>query len=77
MIAIAVAVIPILFPQPNPTLQNNSEPTKIQTINCPYQGGTDLETFIQIIKAEEKAVLEKDISVIESVRKLLGLSRPP
>ncbi len=35
--------------------------------DCPYHGNTDLETFVQIIRAEEKALLEEDISIIEKI----------
>jgi hypothetical protein len=42
-------------------------PLATTTLSCPYAGDTDTQTFINLIRAEEEAVLKEDLSIIEII----------
>jgi hypothetical protein len=54
-------------PSPTATVTDTPTATPSRTPRCPYESNTDFETFVQIIRAEERALLEKDISIIQEI----------
>jgi hypothetical protein len=63
--AVSVSTAAPTITLPHAPTQTSTSPTTItSTPNCPYAGSTDTQNFINLIRAEEQAVLKEDLGII-------------